>query len=116
VDPAGPPTWTQVHNMIVNGDPSVAGDATCVSCHVAGPNGLFMTADKNATYANLVNVASTCGEDYIEPNNPGASFLYEKLQPSPACGLQMPQSGPPYWSATAIQMVADWINTGAPNN
>lgn len=116
VDPAGPATWTQIHDMIVNGDPNTVGDQPCMQCHVGCPNGLCMDANSATTYANLVNVMSTCGEDYIEPNNPGLSFFYEKIQPSPACGLQMPQSGPPYWSAAAVAMVNDWIMSGAPNN
>ncbi|HYE80230.1 MAG TPA: hypothetical protein VEI97_19815, partial [bacterium] len=111
--PSGP-TWTQIHNLIVNGDPAVE-FSDCVACHAGGQGGLTMNANKDTTYANLVNVASSCGTDYVEPNNAAASLLYHKLTPSPGCGARMPRGGP-YWTAASIQMVADWINAGAPNN
>lgn len=113
---SGPPTWTQVHTaLIMTGDPNTGAPA-CVSCHIGGPNGLFMTPDKNDTYANLVNVASTCGDDYVEPGNPADSFMFQKVSlATPDCGDRMPQGGP-YLSAAYIQMLSDWISAGAPNN
>jgi|GEM_PF-3872603 len=110
------PTWTNVHDIIMNGDSST-GATACMTCHIGGPNGLFMDANSAATYANLVNVPSTCGDDYIEPNDPVNSFLYHKIStPVPDCGLRMPQDGPPYLGPAKIALVQAWINDGAPFN
>ncbi|HYE78981.1 MAG TPA: hypothetical protein VEI97_13435 [bacterium] len=114
----GAPTWTQVHNMMVNGDPAVPG-SDCLQCHEFGQGGLTISPDKNTAHAQLVGVNSfgCAGQTYIVPSCPGASYLYRKLLPTPAppCGARMPNGGP-YWSASAIQMVNDWISAGAQNN
>lgn len=117
INPVGPaPTWTQIHDKIANG-PGLPGVDSCVSCHEFGQNGLIMNFDKQETYDNLVNVGSTCLDPYIVPNDAAGSFLYQKIsQTTPLCGDRMPRSGPPYWDAANIQMVADWINAGAQNN
>lgn len=116
INPQTGPTWTQIHQMIVNGDPNSAATA-CVSCHSFGSGGLTMNSDKTLTYNNLVGVMSSCGFPYVTPTNPGNSFMYEKISmSSPSCGSRMPWDGPPYWSPGAIQMVQEWILAGAPNN
>lgn len=118
VEPFVPPvgTWTAVHDIIMNGD-SATGASACMMCHASGSGGLFMDSNSLATYNNLVNVMSSCGNDYIEPGNPALSFLYEKVsQTTPSCGLRMPQNGPPYLSAGKIALIQSWILSGAPNN
>lgn len=111
-----PPTWTNVHDIIMNGDSST-GASACMMCHAGGSGGLFMDSNSAATYANLVNVPSSCGDDYIEPNDPANSFLYHKVStPLPDCGLRMPQNGPPYLGAAKIALIQSWINDGAPFN
>jgi len=118
INPAGggAPTWTEIHQMIAFG-PGLPNVDACALCHEFGQNGLIMNFDKDETYNNLVNVQSTCLDPYIVPNDAAGSFLYQKIsQATPLCGERMPQSGPPYWEAPQIQMVADWINDGAQNN
>jgi hypothetical protein len=44
----------------------------------------------------------------IDPQHPEQSLLYEKLQPSPACGATMPYLSPPLSSGDA-QCILDWI-------
>jgi hypothetical protein len=44
----------------------------------------------------------------IDPHNPTSSLLYDKLQPQPACGSEMPYGRPPL-TDTDQQCILDWI-------
>ena len=107
-------TWTDIHNMINNGDPAVGG-SNCVQCHAGGAGGLIMNDDPVVTYNNLVSVDSGCvGLNYIEPFIPSTSLLFLKIsQPNPPCGNRMPANGA-FWTPDAIDMVNQWISSGAP--
>jgi mono/diheme cytochrome c family protein len=93
--------------------------ASCASCHQ--PGGPFQALDlssQTAAYTNLVgkdaSTAGLCGGKgkYVVPGDCENSILYQKLQPSPKCGTQMPMGGNPL-SAAAIKSVCDWIKAGA---
>ena len=115
VNPApAAPTWTQIYALLIDGDPNTTGDTACDVCH-SGGEGSWTTGTKAETYTNTVNNTADCGLTLVVPGNANGSFLYQKLLASPSCGSQMPP-GSKKWSATAIQMMADWINAGAQNN
>jgi hypothetical protein len=46
----------------------------------------------------------------IDPNHPESSLLYNKLQPKPVCGPQMPYTRPPL-STDNQQCLLDWIKS-----
>jgi len=48
------------------------------------------------------------GKFIVDPNNPEASLLYEKLSDKPSCGARMPQVGKAL-SAAYKQCILDWI-------
>jgi hypothetical protein len=114
-----------------NGEPVVAGpppntdfqeiQATiftpiCTACHVGAnaPQGLRLDAANS--YALLVNVASAEVPSLlrVNPGNPDASYLVQKIQGNAAVGGRMPLNGPPYLSQTQIDLVRRWISAGAP--
>jgi hypothetical protein len=66
----------------------------------------------------------------VVPWQPDRSVMYQKLSPSPPCGIQMPAdrttfstngtsaltfSGPPL-SPDELQLIYNWIQEGAENN
>jgi Big-like domain-containing protein len=79
--------------------------SSCSSCHAL---------DRNPN--NIVGFASSCGGIiYVVAGNAGASFVYQKIVGTQACGNAMP---PPSGglSALNIKIVRAWINNGALNN
>jgi hypothetical protein len=93
--------------------------SSCASCHqVGGPFQALDLSSQAAAYTNLVgkdaSTAGLCGGKgkYVVPGDCENSILYQKLQPSPKCGTQMPMGGNPL-SAAAIKSVCDWIKAGA---
>lgn len=115
------PTLTMVRDQVFN--------VRCSTCHVAGspPRGLILGPNLPIAtlYDNIVNVAADQSTlDYIEPNNPQASFLFRKIAgthetangcSAGTCGGRMPQ-GQAALSQTLIDLVEDWIADGAPEN
>jgi mono/diheme cytochrome c family protein len=116
-----------------NGEPIVAGPApnsdfqeiqatiftpVCTACHVGAnaPQGLRLDAANS--YALLVNVASAEVPALmrINPGNPDASYLVQKIQGTAAVGGRMPLNGPPYLSQTQIDLVRRWVSAGAPQS
>lgn len=87
----------------------------CTNCHIGAnaPQGLRL--DEANSYALLVNVAS--GEVpallRVNPGNPDASYLVQKLQGTNAVGARMPFGGP-YLAQDRIDLVRRWISAGAP--
>jgi hypothetical protein len=69
----------------------------------------------SVAYANIVNVPSTQGLDYIEPGNPDNSYLYRKLAGVNIVGDRMPRGRAPLPQA-AIDSIRVWIQKGALNN
>jgi mono/diheme cytochrome c family protein len=88
----------------------------CSVCHQGtnAPRGLRL--DEANSFAMLVNVASVevPGLMRVNPGNPDASYLVQKIQGNAAVGARMPANGPPYLSQTQIDLVRGWIAAGAP--
>lgn len=90
--------------------------ARCVGCHSGAnaPQGLRL--DAGNSYALLVNVASNevPGTLRVNPGNPNASYLVQKIEGTAAVGVRMPANGPPYLPQDRIDLVRRWITAGAP--
>jgi methionine-rich copper-binding protein CopC len=90
----------------------------CSTCHSGAnaPQGLRL--DAGNSYALLVNVASAevPALKRVNPGNPDASYLVQKIQGIAAAGVRMPANGPPYLSQTQIDLVRGWIAAGAPQS
>ena len=88
----------------------------CTACHVGAgaPQGLRLDAANS--YALLVNVASaeSPGTMRVNPGNPNASYLLQKIEGTAAVGVRMPANGPPYLPQDRIDLVRRWIAAGAP--
>ena len=84
-------------------------DASCASssCH-GGARTPTLTSGQS--FANIVNVASTQGTDYVEPGDPDQSYIMNKVLGT-GSGGQMPPSGA--LSDAKIQLLRDWIAQGA---
>ena len=86
----------------------------CIVCHSGAnaPQGLRL--DANNSFSNLVGVASE--EDgsllRVEPGNPDASYLVQKLEGTASVGGRMPLDAPALPQAT-IDVVRQWIRDGA---
>ena len=50
----------------------------------------------------------------VNPGNPDASYLVQKIQGTAAVGVRMPANGPPYLPQDRIDLVRRWIAAGAP--
>jgi hypothetical protein len=89
----------------------------CTACHIGAnaPQGLRLDAANS--YAMIVNVASSevPGLMRINPGNPDASYLVQKIQGSAAQGVRMPANGPPYLAQDQIDLVRRWVAAGAPS-
>jgi len=90
----------------------------CTTCHIGGgaPQGLRL--DAGNSYALLVNVASAevPGTMRVNPGNPNASYLVQKIEGTAAVGSRMPANGPPFLTQTQIDLVRRWISAGAPQS
>jgi hypothetical protein len=90
----------------------------CSGCHAGAnaPQGLRL--DAGNSYALLVNVASAevPGLMRINPGNPDASYLVQKIQGNAAVGVRMPANGPPYLTQPQIDLVRGWVAAGAPQS
>ena len=88
----------------------------CTACHIGAnaPQGLRLDAANS--YAMLVNVASaeSPGTLRVNPGNPDASYIVQKIQGNAAVGVRMPANGPPYLPQDRIDLVRRWISAGAP--
>jgi hypothetical protein len=88
----------------------------CTACHVGAnaPQGLRLDAANS--YAMLVNVASAESPATlrVNPGNPDASYIVQKIQGTAAVGVRMPANGPPYLPQDRIDLVRRWIAAGAP--
>ncbi|MFP6802340.1 MAG: c-type cytochrome domain-containing protein, partial [Pseudomonadales bacterium] len=84
-------------------------DVSCASssCHGGSRN---PTLTSGQSFANIVNVASTQGTDYVEPGDPDQSYIMNKVLGT-GVGGQMPPSGA--LSDAKIQLLRDWIAQGA---
>lgn len=85
-------------------------------CHrgTAAEEGLQLD-DAQTSYDNLVDVRSVQSplQFRVEPGDPDASYLIDKLEGTQASGTRMPQ-GQSSLSADTIAVIRQWIADGAP--
>lgn len=96
-------------------------DTNCIECHSSSGIASFLDMTSGASYANLVNTASsmtTGGGDRVEPGDSADSVLYQRISTIglDASESQMPLDGPPYLSETDQLTIKTWIDEGALNN
>jgi len=110
---AAPVTLAQIQSAVFTPSCAVSG------CHDGGGALLPRSMDLRAgnSHGSLVNVPSEqVARDRVEPGNPDASYLIDKLEGNQAAGTsQMPFGGPPLDQAT-IDMIRQWITEGALDN
>lgn len=89
-------------------------------CHRAGgfggvETGLFLDTKENS-FNLLVNVPSVGDPNVkrVEPGNPNASYLIQKLEGT--VPGRMPADGSPFLSDEQVKKVRDWISGGAKND
>jgi hypothetical protein len=86
----------------------------CTGCHAGAAAPLGLRLDEGASYALLVNASSVEAPSLsrVQPGNPDASYLIQKLQGTAAVGGRMPLNAPPLPQAT-IDVIRQWITDGA---
>jgi mono/diheme cytochrome c family protein len=87
----------------------------CSQCHIGANAPQGMRLDAANSYAMIVNVPSNevPGLMRVNPGNPDASYLVQKIQGNNAVGARMPFGGP-YLPQERIDLVRRWIAAGAP--
>lgn len=115
------PTFSSIYQeILVSSNP--AGRQACIRCHVPGRSGFrevgqdFSTPD--IAYAHLVGVRSVEKPALLRvaSGDPENSYLIHKLQGRhDIVGLRMPQNADPL-SSGQIQIIARWIQRGAPRD
>lgn len=87
----------------------------CTGCHAGAAAPVGLRLDAASSYELLVGVAS--GEvgslQRVNPGNPDASYIIQKLEGSAAVGARMPFGGP-YLDDATIAVIRQWIAAGAP--
>lgn len=87
----------------------------CTGCHAGAAAPVGLRLDAGSSYDLLVGVGS--GEvgslQRVNPGNPDASYLIQKLEGSAAVGVRMPYGGP-YLDDATIAVIRQWIAAGAP--
>lgn len=86
----------------------------CTTCHSGAAAPLGLRLDEGVSYALLVNAPSTEVPALlrVNPGNPDASYLIQKLEGTAAVGGRMPLGGPPL-PAETIAAIRQWILEGA---
>ncbi len=91
-------TLTQIQNQLFT--------PQCDGCHGGGSPTANLNLEQGQSFSNLVNVpASTQSGTRVIPNNPDNSVLVTFLENG---HRSLPQA--------TIDLIRDWINSGAPNN
>jgi len=108
-----PVTLTQVQNAVFTPTCSVSG------CHDGGGGALPRSMDLRAgnSHSSIVDVpAVQAALDRVEPGNPDASYLIDKLEGNQAAGTQRMPPGGPFLDQATIDMIRQWITDGALDN
>jgi hypothetical protein len=86
----------------------------CTACHAGAAAPLGLRLDEGASYAMLVNAPSVEASALlrVQPGDPDASYLIQKLEGTAAVGARMPLNGPPLPQQT-IAVIRQWITDGA---
>ncbi|MFL6578799.1 MAG: hypothetical protein ACJ8MR_19400 [Povalibacter sp.] len=89
----------------------------CTQCHVGAQAPVGLRLDADSSYAMLVNTPS--GEvpalRRVQPGNPEASYLVQKIEGTAAVGSRMPLNNPALPQST-IDVIKQWIANGAPRD
>lgn len=86
----------------------------CTSCHAGAGAPLGLRLDEGVSYDMLVGVPSVQVPAVlrVEPGDPDASYLVQKIEGTAAGGVRMPIGGPAL-SAEQIAAVRQWVTDGA---
>ncbi|MDH3749834.1 MAG: Ig-like domain-containing protein [Gammaproteobacteria bacterium] len=86
---------------------------SCTGCHSGAAPSAGLNLDAANSYTMLVGIASTqdAGTQRVDPGNPNASYLIQKLEGPGAAGGQMPPTGP--LPQADIDVIRQWIMDGA---
>jgi hypothetical protein len=86
----------------------------CTACHAGAGAPLGLRLDEGSSYALLVNAPSVevPALQRVQPGDPDASYLIQKLEGTATVGSRMPLNGPPLPEAT-IAVIRQWITDGA---
>jgi len=86
----------------------------CTACHAGAAAPVGLRLDEASSYAMLVGTASVevPAVHRVEPGNPDASYLIQKLEGTAPVGGRMPLGSPPLPQAT-IDVIRQWITAGA---
>ena len=86
----------------------------CTQCHIGAQAPVGLRLDAESSYAMLVNTPSgeVPGLRRVQPGNPDASYLIQKLQGTAAVGARMPLNNPALPQST-IDIIRQWIANGA---
>ena len=89
----------------------------CTGCHAGAGAPLGLRLDEASSYALLVNASSVevAALRRVQPGNPNASYLIQKLEGTAAVGARMPLNAPPL-PASTIAVIRQWISDGAPSS
>lgn len=89
----------------------------CTACHAGAAAPLGLRLEEGASYALLVNAPSVevPAQFRVQPGNPDASYIIQKLEGTAAVGGRMPLNGTPLPQAT-IDVIRQWITDGATDN
>jgi hypothetical protein len=86
----------------------------CTGCHAGAAAPLGLRLDEGSSYALLVNASSVevPASMRVQPGNPDASYIIQKLEGTAAVGARMPLNAPPL-PASTIAVIRQWITDGA---
>ena len=89
-------------------------DCALSGCHTGSASPLGLNLAEGKSYADLVNKGSNQIDSLllVEPFNPDASYLVQKIEGGSGGGDQMPLNRPPL-STEQMALVRAWINEGA---
>jgi hypothetical protein len=89
------------------------------SCHspIAPSTGgaIDSTGFSVGDYSSIRRGGQNSRDKIIVPGDPCGSFIYQKLSDAPPVGSRMPTYGP-YWPASDMRLLSDWIAEGARAN
>ncbi len=95
--------------------------SNCVICHTGSSGPMGLSLDPGSAYKNLVNVKSTEAPSLyrVSPDAPDKSYIVNKLlgtqTQAGGSGAQMPFGAAPLPQST-VNLIQQWISSGAPNN
>lgn len=120
-DPSKPPPDPEPEVPSFRDELAPVLQSTCAfsGCHGPGPPApqMGMLLTQEAAYGNLVNVPSVEVPALmrVQPGDPDASYLIQKLEGTAAVGSRMPLIGPPL-APEVILAFRQWIAASAPDN